>query len=148
MNDNIEFVSRTSNVEDYQVLDIYLNGFNLLNLVEVEERLLFPTNNISAVPGNYEGIPPLLGLPPQKHFWGHAEDCYQITNRRVALLENGRTGIPSEWTISVEILVDGEKVTWRGFRQEQLSLEFFNIGPFYFDLSGYNRALKQAFGSF
>lgn len=140
--DQIEFIRRKSNVEDYQVLDIYLNGFNLLNIIEVEEQLLFPKNNISAVPGNYEGIPPLLALPPKQHFWGIADPCYQIAKGRVAVLENGRSGIPTEWTVSVEITVDGEKVTWQGFRQEQVGLLFSGIGPFYFDLSQYNKQLK------
>ena len=144
MTDHIEFVPRLSNVEDYQVLDIYLNGFNLLNLVEVEERLLFPHQNISAVPGNYEGIPPLPALSPGKHYWGHAQECYQIAPRRVAVLENGKSGIPSVWTVSVQILVDGEKVTWQNFRQEQLALGFQNIGPFFFDLPAYHRALQAA----
>lgn len=139
--DKIEFVPRKSIVEDYQVVDIFINGFNLINIISTEEQSLFPNLHISAYPGLYEGIPPLLSLPPKKHFWGIADTCYQIKNKRVAVLESSRTGIPSEWTISVEIEVDGEKVVWRNFRHEQLGFFYDNIQTFEFELVAYKNAM-------
>jgi len=141
--DNIEFIARLSGIEDYQVVDVFINGFNLINIISTEEQAIFPLNHISAYPGLYEGIPPLLSLFPKQHFWGKADQCYQIKNRRVAVLESSRTGVPGEWTVSAEIIVDGEKVVWQNFRHEQLNIEYKMVGPFEFELVGYSRALKN-----
>ncbi len=139
--DQIEFISRMSSVEDYQVVEIFINGFNLINIISTEEQSLFPLLHVSAYPGLYEGIPPLLSFPPKQHFWGIAEPPYKMSKKRVAVLESGRSGIPSEWTVSTEILVDGEKVVWQNFRQEQLDLLFDSVGPFEFELVAYKKAL-------
>lgn len=130
-----------STVEDYQVVDVFINGFNLINIISTEEQSLFPTLHISAYPGQYEGIPPLLSLPPKKLFWGIADKAYQISEKRVAVLESSRTGVPNEWTISVEIEVDGEKVVWKNFRHEQLDFFYENIPPFKFELVAYKKAM-------
>ena len=129
-------------MEDYQVVDVYINGFNLINIISTEEQSLFPTYSVSAYPGNYEGIPSLFVYSPKKHFWGHADKCYQIGEKRVSVLENGKSGLPDEWTVSAEILVDGEKVIWQNFRHKQLGLKYKSVGPFYFELVAYNKALK------
>ncbi len=139
--DKIEFIPRKSAVEDYEVVDIFINGFNLINIISTEEQSLFPLLHVSAYPGQYEGIPPLLSLPPKQHFWGISENDYQISERRVAVLENGRTGVPGEWTVSVEVEVDGEKVVWKGFRHEQLDMLYENIPPFEFELVAFKKAL-------
>ena len=73
--------------------------------------------------GSNEGIPPLLSLPPKQYFLGKTDDWYQYDKKRVAILENGNSGIPEEWTVSVKVKVDGEKVIWKIFQQEQLKLQ-------------------------
>ncbi len=142
--DIIEFIPRRSIVEDYQVVDIYINGFNLINIISTEEQSLFPLLHVSAHPGQYEGIPPLLSLPPKQHFWGLAAECYQKSKSRVAVLENSKSGVPNEWTISVDIIVDGEKVEWRHFYHEQLDIKFEGIPAFHFELVAYKKALYAA----
>lgn len=133
-----------STVEDYQVVDVYINGFNLINIISTEEQSLFPMSHISAYPGLYEGVPPLLSLPPKQHFWGIADDCYQIKQKRVAVLESSRTGIPNEWTVSVEIEVDGTKVVWRNFHHEQLGIHYDKLPEYHFELVAYKKALYQS----
>ncbi|MEZ4934027.1 MAG: hypothetical protein R2788_18120 [Saprospiraceae bacterium] len=142
--DKIEFISRMSIVEDYQVIDVYINGFNLINIISTEEQSLFPVLHISAHPGQYEGIPPLLSLPPKQHYWGIADNCYQISKGRVAVLESSRSGVPNEWTISVQIIVDGEKVVWKDFYHEQLDIKYENIPSFEFELVAYKKAIHAA----
>jgi hypothetical protein len=144
MSDKIQFVSRMSRVEDYQVLDIFLNGFDIVQIIAAVEQRIFSIHRIQSPAGAYEGIPPLLSLPPKKHFWGIADECYQYDTGRVAILENGFSGVPQEWTISVEIVVDGEKVVWQNFRQEQMGLDFKEIAPFTFDLVEYRAVLEKA----
>ncbi len=141
--DKIEFITRMSSVGGYQVVDIFINGFNLINIISTEEQSIFPLSHVSAYPGTYEGVQSLHSLPPKQHFWGIANPAYQIADKRVAVLESGRTGVPSKWTVSVEILVNGEEVVWQKFRQEQLSLDYKPIGPFVFELVAYSRALRQ-----
>ncbi|MEL6674814.1 MAG: hypothetical protein AAFR61_21580 [Bacteroidota bacterium] len=143
MLDEIKFVSRGSLVEDYRVLDIYLNGASLKSLIR-EQEVKFLADFGMAFPGVYEGIPSMYGFLPKEHFWGMADPAYQKEPGRVAILENGRSGIPGELTISVEIEVDGETVRWRGFRQEQVGMTFKHIRPFVFDLADYMHALKEA----
>lgn len=139
--DTIQFKSRLSTLEDYQVTDIFINNYNLIDYIHGMEAQWFPVLGIKMPPGNYEGVPPLMSLPPKRHFWGFAADCYQIENGRVAVLENGQSGIPAEWTISVEISVDGESVQWRKFRQEQLGMVYEHLEGFQFELVAYRNAL-------
>ena len=130
-----------SSIEEYQVVDIYINGFNLINIISTEEQSMFPLLHISAYPGQYEGIPPLLSMPPKQHFWGIAEKPYQKGEKRIAVLESGRSGVPNEWTISVEVEVDGEKVVWKNFYHEQLDMFYEGIPEFEFELVAYKKAL-------
>ena len=139
--DTIRFQSRLSHIEDYQITDIIINNYNLVEYIRGMEAQWFPVLGIKMPPGNYEGIPPLLSLPPRRHFWGFADDCYQKEAGRVAVLENGQTGIPEQWTISVEIVVDGETVTWQHFRQEQTGMVYEHLRAFTFDLVDYRNAL-------
>ena len=139
--DQIEFIPRKSTVENYLVVDIYINGFNLINIISTEEQSMFPILHVSAYPGQYEGIPLIYSLPPKQHFWGIAEKPYHKTKKRVAVLESGKSGIPNEWTISVEIEVDGEKVVWKKFYHEQLDIYYEGIPVFTFELVYYKNAL-------
>ncbi|MFK7936884.1 MAG: hypothetical protein AB8G22_25445 [Saprospiraceae bacterium] len=140
--DNIQFKSRLSTIEDYQVVDVIINGHNLIDYIRGMEAQWFPILGIKMPPGKYEGVPPLMSLPPKRHFWGFADACYQKEAGRVAVLENGQSGIPEEWTISVEIEVDGEKVIWRDFRQEHTGMVYEHLRDFQFDLVAYRNALK------
>ncbi|MEL7022057.1 MAG: hypothetical protein AAGK47_10635 [Bacteroidota bacterium] len=145
--DTIQFKSRNSTIEDYRVTDILINGYNLIEYIRGQEAQWFPVLGIRMPPGNYEGVPPLMSLPPKRHFWGFAAQCYQIEAGRIAVLENGQTGIPAQWTVSVEVVVDGEAVTWRHFRQEQLGMTYKHLEGFRFDLVDYKKALDYAAAS-
>ena len=118
----------------------------MLNIISTEEHSLFPALHISVYPGLYKGIPPSVSLPPKRHFWGLADPPYQIGRNRVAVLESNRSGAPDEWTVSVEILVDGEKVIWKNFRHEQLDLYYENIPDYFFELVEYKKAMYEELG--
>ena len=144
--DHIAFESIKSKVEDYMVLDIRINGFRL---VDILKELEIPYASIEGKPGlagHYEGLPPLLCLPPQKHFWGMATtQDYALADGRIAILESGWSGVPGEFTFATRISVDGEKVIWSDLSNVQRGhWDYRMLGPMYFELRQYRNALEQA----
>lgn len=145
--DQIEFRTTTSRVEDYKVVDIWINGRSLIDRLRVMEAPYAAAEGQPSLAGMYEGLPPLLVLPPSRHFWGLAEGayCWGDGEGRVSLLEYGLSGVPGDWTLSARIAVDGEQVRWSGFRQEQRpSWSYEALAAFRFDRSAYRRALQKA----
>ncbi len=144
--DDIKFRIRTSSIEDYQVVDIYLNGWNLIDLLYPVELPLAHDEGLSAMAGCYEGLPPLLSLPPHQHFWGkpsHAD--YQLGEQRIVLLENGQSGVPGEWSIACDVEVTGEHITWKNLHKPQRpSWDYSSLGNFQFDLVTFRDALRAA----
>jgi hypothetical protein len=144
--DQIEFRTTTSRVEDYKVVDIWINGQSLIDWLRMVEIPYAAAEGQPSLAGMYEGLPPLLVLPPSRHFWGRAQSAYRCgEDGRVSLLEYGLSGVPGEWTLSVRIAVDGQQVSWSGFRQEQRpAWSYEALEAFCFDLSAYRNALQKA----
>ena len=144
--DDIVFQTRTSSVEDYQVVDIYLNGWNLIDLLYPIEVPLTTDEGLTGLAGCYEGLPPLLSLPPQQHFWGiPAHDDYQFGQQRISLLENGQSGIPGEWSIACDVEVTGEHISWKNLHKPQRpDWDYSSLGTFRFDLVHFRDALRAA----
>ena len=142
--DVIEFKTRYSNIEDYQVVDIYINGFNLIDIVKEIELPYASIEGTPELSGSYEGLPPVYCLPPEKHFWGiPSHPDYMYPDGKVALLEYGQSGIPKEWTIICNIDVDGEQVTWQNFEKPQRpGWNYKLLKGFHFELVQYRNALR------
>ena len=145
MKDQIVFKSRMSLLEDYQVLDIYINGFNLIDILKEMELPFASIEGHPQLAGHYEGIPPLICLPPSKHFWGQPSmKEYDYKNGRVALYENKSSGIPGEWTITAQIDVDGEAVRWSALQHVQRpKWDYRPVNYWAFDLVAYRDALAN-----
>lgn len=142
--DQITFRRKKSSLEDYQVIDIFINGNNLIELLKEIELPFASIEGHPEMAGHYEGIPPLLSLPPHKHFWGVASvEDYQYPERQVALFENKSSGIPGEWTFTARIDVTGESVKWSDFRQQHRpKWDYSPFGTWTFDLVAYRNALR------
>jgi len=108
----ISFHSRMSLVEDYQVLDIYIDQINLIDWLGNIELPQAMADEIAYLAGAYEGLPPLMTLPPAKHFFGESHHEYQHKSR-TALLEYAHSGVPGEWTFAVEIVTTKSHIIWR-----------------------------------
>lgn len=144
--DQIAFGIATSRVEDYKVVAIWINGRPLIDGLKALEAPYAAAEGQPSLAGMYEGLPPLLVLPPRKHFWGLAEEAYSYGEAgRVSLLEYGLSGVPGDWPFTVRIQVGGEQVSWTDFRQEKRpGWSYAALGSFQFDLSAYRAALQKA----
>lgn len=142
--DVIRFKTRYSTIEDYQVVDIIINGFNIIDILKEIELPFASVEGAPELSGNYEGLPPVYCLPPEKHFWGMpSHPDYMYPGGKVAILENGHSGIPKEWTIICKIEVDGEQVIWKGFEKPQRpSWDYKILKGFHFELVQYRDALR------
>lgn len=144
--DQIEFRTATSRVEDYKVVDLWINGFSLAHSLRALEQPYANAEGQPSLAGMYEGLPPLLVLPPRQHFWGLADAAYRHgEGGRVSLLEYGLSGVPGEWTLTACIQTAVDRVTWSAFRQERRpDWSYARLGPFRFDRDAYRAALEKA----
>jgi len=144
--DELALRRRSSFLEDYEVVDIYINGINLIDLLRSVEGIYAQQEGQSSLAGAYEGLPPLLTLPPNRHFWGEAQHRdYQYGAQRVSLLEYRYSGVPGDWTFVADIEVGANAVVWRGFEQvKRPDWSYAALGNFEFDLNAYRDALHQA----
>ncbi len=149
--DHIAFTIHKSKVEDYLVTDIIVNGYYLRDWIGRLELPYTQAEGQESLAGAYEGLPPLLVLPPNRHFWGHPLPAYRH-GPHTAVLEYGRSGIPGDWTLACRIAVDGESVQWSDFYQlKRPQWDYSALGTLCFDLVQYRDALqharRQAYGS-
>jgi hypothetical protein len=144
--DAIAFHTRTSNVEDYQVTDIYINGANLTNILYSFEYKFAEAEGQAGLAGQYEGLPPLMVLPPSPHFLGRPqEEAYLHPDGRITLMEYAQSGVPGDWTMCCYIHVGDQTVVWDGFCQTQRPhWDYSELGPFVFERTTYEEALEYA----
>lgn len=117
--DRIEFDTSKSKVEDYRVVEIYINGQNLIDLVS---RIEYPYAIAEGEPllsGNYEGLAPLAVIPPSKHFLGHPHPLYKDKQGYTVLLVCGQTGLCDIWSFATKINVWDQEITWSSFYKAQ-----------------------------
>lgn len=145
--DHIDFRLRSSFVEDYLVTDILINGYLLQDMLLAIEAPLARREGQKSLAGAYEGLPPLMVLPPSQHFWGHPDPSYRH-GELTTILEYAYSGVPGDWTLACRIEVTGEGVEWSDFRQLKRPLwNYEELGPYRFDLSQYRDALQKAAGA-
>lgn len=143
--DTIKFVAVNSFLEDYLVVDILINGYRLVDLLQAVEHPFALREGRVSLAGAYEGLPPLMVLPPHKHYWGDAHKEYQAPDGRVVLLEYAYSGVPGDWTFAADIEVTGELVSWSNLGNVQRpDWDYSDMGPFKFDIRQYRDALDEA----
>ncbi len=143
--DIVKFVAVNSFLEDYLVVDILINGYRLIDLLQVVESSFARAEGRKSLAGAYEGLPPLMVLPPKKHFWGEAVADYTTRDGRTVLLEYAFSGVPGDWTFAANIEVTGETVSWSDLGNIQRpGWNYAPLGPFQFDIRQYRDALKEA----
>lgn len=141
----------TSDIEDYKVVDIIINGTRLIDILHQLELPLAYQEGAPEMAGAYEGLPPLMVLPPAKHFLGDAIPSYTYPNGKVSLLEYAFSGVPGEWPFVTKIDVGKNVVKWSDFEQSRrMKLKngyrwnYEMLGAFRFDRSQYEQALSLA----
>lgn len=148
--DVVHFRTVNSDIEDYKVVDILINGTRLIDMLHQIELPLAYEEGAPEMAGAYEGLPPLLVLPPARHFWGEANPAYRH-KQKVSLLEYAYSGVTGEWPFATKIEVGKRVVSWSEFEQvRRLRLKngyqwnYQMLGAFHFDRSQYEEALSEA----
>lgn len=149
--DVVHFRTITSDIEDYKVVDIIINGTRLVDIVHQLELPLAYQEGAPEMAGAYEGLPPLMVLPPARHFWGEANESYSYADGKVSLMEYAYSGVPGEWPFITKIEVGKRVVQWSDFEQvRRMKLKngylwnYEMLGTFRFDRSQYEEALHEA----
>lgn len=149
--DTVAFRTVNSDIEDYKVVDIFINDTRLIDILHQIELPLAYQEGAPEMAGAYEGLPPLLVLPPATHFWGEASEAYSYPDQKVSLLEYAYSGVPGEWPFVAKIDVGKRVVRWSEFEQvRRLKLKngyhwaYNMMGEFRFDRNQYDEALNEA----
>lgn len=144
MMDQISFEVTASRIEDYKVVDILINGRNLRAWLAQIEQAAATLEGQSSLAGAYEGLPPLLVLPPKPHFWGRPQPAYRH-GPRTTLFEYALSGVPQDWTFAARIELTGEQVRWHDYRQlKRPHWTYQDLPAFQFDRAQYQAALEAA----
>jgi hypothetical protein len=149
--DTVEFLTSFSRIEDYKVVDIYINGINLIDMLWQIEMPLAYQEGAPEMAGAYEGLPPLFVYPPAGHFLGKANTAYAYDDGKVSLLEYAYSGVPGEWPFVARIQVEENEISWSAFEQVRRNKlrngyrwHYDMMGTFNFDREQYQDALEQA----
>jgi len=149
--DTVEFKTVYSVVEDYKVVDIVVNQSRLVDMLFQIELPLAYQEGAPEMAGAYEGLPPLLVLPPSAHFYGEADQAYRYPENKTCLLEYAYSGVPGDWPFVARIEVGKRVVRWYDFEQvRRLRLKngylwnYDALDEFAFERKQYDEALNEA----
>ena len=148
--DQIHLQVCNSLIEDYKVVEVYINGFRFIDLVYNIEYPYSLLENREGMAGAYEGIPAIFALPPAQHFFGRPVKDYSYPEGKTALLEYAQSGIPGEWTLIARIKVADKTITWSEFEQVKRPRgngqywDYADLGEFNFERNQYTQALTKA----
>ena len=146
--DHIDFQVTNSLVEDYKIVDVYINGARFISLVHNIEYPYALLEANEGMAGAYEGIPVIFALPPAQHFFGQPVKDYSYPVGKTALLEYAHSGIPGDWTLIARIEVEDKTVVWAAFEQIQRSgkgrqyWDYRDLDKFIFERDQYTAALN------
>lgn len=147
----IDFDTELSRIEDYRVVSIFINGIHLADWLGNVEQEKARELGIPSLAGNYEGLPPLMVLPPSLHFLGEPLPDYRLDNGKTVLMEYGNSGVPGENSIAAEIICEEEMIGWRNFEKFShllpdagRSWDYSGLGPFIFSREQYMNSLLDA----
>ncbi len=149
MRDHIYFETRTSAVEDYQVVDIFINYFNLTDELAKIEAPYAEAEGVPRLAGAYEGIPPLIAGLPSRHLLGEPHAAYPHPQGKSVLLVCNESGLAENWAFLAQIQVESDLVIWKNFEQWQRPLHAENAWKYetmqalVFDKTQYCQALVQ-----
>lgn len=128
--DEICFGSSTSNLENYLTTDIYINGVDLRQKIEVSEMIQLNNHGLRLLDGCYEGISYYIAFEYKNHFLGNTLDGYVYDDKRYTIYEYKCSGVPGDHSLTCKISMTSETVTWYDFKN------YSKIVPFQFDYSG------------
>jgi hypothetical protein len=148
--DTIAFKVRTSDHWFGNEIEIEINGESLVSNLRAFEMPLGQAEGHPNIAGGYSGLPASSHLPPSRHFFG--EQPHPETRKgRVELLLCGDCGEIGCWPILARIEVMEDRVVWSDFQQPHRTgggksavWDYSGFGPFVFDRTQYEEALRQA----
>ena len=154
--DRLELRTRrhvVSDDESYDVVDIFLNGRDMLDLLRGVELPFARAEGHEEIAGSYLGLPPEVMYLPSRHLLGEANRHYSYDDGRISILEC-ECMCSGCWPLLVRVHLDETRVAWTDFEQPHRSPESISVrgprpwsyrgfGPFVFDRGQYERALVR-----
>lgn len=145
--DVLELRKRKSKEFEFEVVDIYINNRNLLDILKKVELpyALAEGKDAVIIAGNYEGLPAEDIFYPSRHIWGEALPIHEYVEGKISLLDCN-CGCYGCWPFQVKISLHDDRVIWSDFEQPHRSLEnwtYKELSPFIFDIKQYEMEWKK-----
>ncbi|WP_108868789.1 hypothetical protein [Aquimarina aquimarini] len=144
--DTIEFGIVHSNVDDYLTTTIYINGYDLKDILGSIEINQVKKNDDQFMVGAYEGISPFIAFHTHNHFLKDTVNEYIYFDNRFVLLEYINSGIPGDHTIACNIDIYQDTVKWSNFKNFSILSESdfkYEELSFSFDRKQYEKAIEE-----
>lgn len=123
------------------VINIFVNGEQLQDLVRSVERPYAEKEGNPALAGSYAGL--AAGRHgdaiPASHYLSEPDETWFGDGDTVLL--GCVCGVPGCWPLTARVEVSDTTVTWRDFRTGHRSWDLGTFGPFTFDRDAYESAL-------
>lgn len=125
------------------VVDLYINGVNLIDTLTVFETKMVEQTNDSAMPGHY------MGLDPQELYQNLMNpEKYSWDDKHRSLVLGCVCGDEGCWPMHVDVRKKRDHIIWTDFENRFRNGEFdivwdySEIGPFVFDRKAYEEQLE------
>ncbi len=132
--------------EPYEVVDIFINGRNLIEILREIEQPFADREEHPRLAGQYVGLRPEVIFLPSRHFLGDPDDRHENFicehKDKIVIYECGQCGYAGCWPMLVTITVTEETVTWSDFEHAHRShldnpWRYDSLGPFVFKREQY-----------
>ena len=142
---DVAVVSRIHNGEAWEWVELRVNGRDLADLAREVELPFALRDGQSDIAGSYMGLSPREVLYPSSQLLGDPDlglSAHETT--KTTLLACGGCGEPGCWPLLAHVHIEEAVVRWSGFEQPyRQQWDLTALGPFTFDRSQYEAALRQ-----
>ncbi|TCZ79361.1 hypothetical protein E0485_05735 [Paenibacillus albiflavus] len=142
--DTIQFKVEYSEDQDAQVLGIYINGENLVELIRRYENQFDPS-----IAGGYEGLNIKFLNNIKEHFTGKLNEDDLFYYEGKTLIMGCNCGEPGCWPILIKVIEEDEVIVWNEFEQPHRNEEsasghwdYSKFKPLRFNRKQYEEQLK------
>jgi hypothetical protein len=141
MNDIKMVVARcTGRSEEYQPVDIFLDGKRLIDQLRQVEALYAEQEGSPDLAGQYHSLSVRTTFFPSRHFLG--EPCPILQHEGKTAILICTCGCEGCWDFVCKIIVSEQTVTWSDFEQIHRNWDYSTLGEFVFDRTQYENELR------